>query len=48
VVPWAEVRWFELSLGQSANNLYTLAIEKKAQRKRTMFNLKYNVKSPLF
>jgi hypothetical protein len=27
------------------NNLHTSAIEKKAQRKRGMFNLKYNIKS---
>jgi hypothetical protein len=27
------------------NNLHTFVVEKKAQRKRRMFNLKYNVKS---
>jgi hypothetical protein len=32
--PWARV-WIT----------YTFAIEKKAQRKREMFNLKYNIKS---
>jgi hypothetical protein len=30
------------------NNLHTFAIEKKAQRKRRMFNLKYSIKSCMF
>jgi hypothetical protein len=40
--------WFELSLGQSVSNIHKFAIEKKAQRKRRMFNLKYNIKSYKF
>jgi hypothetical protein len=46
--PWAEVGWFELSPGQGVNNIHIFAIEKKAQRKTQMFNLKYNIKSILF
>jgi hypothetical protein len=34
----------KLSLGQGVNNLHTLAIEKKAQRKTRMINLKHNIK----
>jgi hypothetical protein len=40
--------WFELSPGQGVNNLHTFEIEKKTQRQRRMFNLKYNIKSYLF
>jgi hypothetical protein len=40
--------WFELFVGQGVNNLHIFAIEKKAQGKRRMFNLKCNVKSYMF
>jgi hypothetical protein len=30
------------------DNLHTFAIEKKAQRKRRMFNMEYNIKSYIF
>jgi hypothetical protein len=46
--PWARWRWFELSPGQSVNNLHTFAIGKQVKRKRRMFNLKYNIKSHMF
>jgi hypothetical protein len=46
--PWARWEWFELSRGQGVNNLHILIIEKQAQRKRRMFNLKYNIKSYIF
>jgi hypothetical protein len=36
---------FVWSLGQGVSNLYIYANEKKAQRKRRMFNLKYDIKS---
>jgi hypothetical protein len=36
--PWAKWEWFELSLSKGVNNLHTFAIEKKAQRKRGVFN----------
>jgi hypothetical protein len=45
---WAEVRVFSVSLGQAVNNLHTFAIEKKVQRKRSMLNLKYSIKSYMF
>jgi hypothetical protein len=32
-----------LFLSEGVNNLHTFAIEKKAQRKRGMFNLKYTL-----
>jgi hypothetical protein len=43
----AGLRWglFELSQSQCVNNLQTFVTERKAQRKRRMFNLKYNIKS---
>jgi hypothetical protein len=40
--PWAA------EIGGGGNNLHIFAIEKKAQRKRRMFNLKYNTKSYMF
>jgi hypothetical protein len=40
--------WFELFPHQGMNNLRTFVIEKKAQRKRRIFNLKYNIKSYIF
>jgi hypothetical protein len=46
--PWARWGQFELSLCQGMNNLHTFAIGKKPQRKRRMFNLKYNIKSYMF
>jgi hypothetical protein len=48
VVPGLRWGWFELSLDQGVNNLHTFAIEKKAQRKRGMFNLKCNIKLYMF
>jgi hypothetical protein len=44
----SQVGWFELSLCQGVNNLHTFATEKKAQGKRRIFNLKYNIKSFMF
>jgi hypothetical protein len=35
------------SLGQDANNLHTFTTE-KAEKKRRMFNLEYNIKSKMF
>jgi hypothetical protein len=48
VVPGQSWRWFELSPSQHVNNLHMFTIEKEAQRKRRMFNLKYNIKSCMF
>jgi hypothetical protein len=48
VIPGLMWRWLELSPGQSVDNLYAFAIEKRAQRKRRMFNLKYNIKTYKF
>jgi hypothetical protein len=42
---WARWRWFELSWCQDVENLHTFSVEKKAWRKRRMFNMKYNIRS---
>jgi hypothetical protein len=42
---WAGLGLIELSLRYGVNNLHTFVIEKKAQRKRGIFNLKYSIKS---
>jgi hypothetical protein len=46
--PWTRKGWFELSLSQGVNNPQTLAMEKEAQRKTGMFNLKHSIKLYMF